>query len=279
MTTTVRVTGAAALLVAAAVHVAQLVSIFHAVPWIGPLFAADAVASTILAVALFSSRWRVAAALGALVSASALAGLAWSSTIGLFGWQEVVLRPSVKIAIGSELVAFATLAPLALSAPVRSRVLPRALAGAGLVAIAGLHLAAAGDEWGDTRGIFWLFIALAAACLALAVRLGFGLDRWSWAAVSGLAAAAMAGYVLSRSTGLPGATDDIGDWANPLGVAALAVEAALIPLAVLVLRSRDIRIRPQHHPSARSTAPVVIGTLAHLRDRETVPCTSSTNAT
>jgi len=238
----VRVTGAAALLVAAAVHIAQLVSIFHAVPWIGPLFAADAVASTAIAIALFGSHWRVAAALGALVSASALAGLGLSSTVGLFGWQETLLRPSVQIAIGSELVAFATLAPLAFPAPARARVLPRVLAATGLVAVAGLHIAAAGDEWGDTRGIFWLFMALAAVSLSLAVRLAFGLDRWAWAAVASVAGAAIVGYVLSRFTGLPGATDDIGDWANPLGLAALAVEAALIPLAVLVLRSRDSRI-------------------------------------
>ncbi len=241
--TTVRVTGAAALLVAAAVHVAQLVSIFHAVPWIGPLFAADALVSTTIAIALFGSHWRVAAALGALVSASALAGLALSSTVGLFGWQETLLRPSVEIAIGSELVAFATLAPLAFRAPASAWVVPRALAATGLVAVAVLHIAAAGDEWGDTRGIFWLFVALAAVCLALAVRLGFGLDRWAWAAVSTVAGAAIVGYVLSRTTGLPGATDDIGDWANPLGLAALAVEAALIPLAVLVLRSRSPRER------------------------------------
>jgi hypothetical protein len=274
--TALRVTGAAALLVAAAVHVAQLISIFHAVPWIGPLFAADAVVSTLIAVALLGSRWRVAAFCGAIVSAGALAGLALSSTVGLFGWQEAVLRPSVKIAIGSELVAVAALAPLALRAPaLTARLSARSAAGAGLVAVAGLHLAAAGDEWGDTRGIFWLFVALAAACLALAVRLGLGLDRWAWPAVSGIAAAALVGYVLSRTTGLPGATDDIGDWANPLGIAALAVEAALI---ALVIRSRDGRIRPHDHPSARSTAPVVIATLPPLHDRETVPCTSSTNA-
>jgi len=259
--------------------ICQLVSIFHAVPWIGPLFAADAVASTVIALALLGSHWRVAAALGALVSAGALAGLALSSTVGLFGWQETLLRPSVQIAIGSELVAFAALAPLALRAPASALVVPRALAAAGLVAVAVLHVAAAGDEWGDTRGIFWLFMGLAAVCLSLAVRLGLGLDRWAWAAVASVAAAAMVGYVLSRSTGLPGATDDIGDWANPLGLAALAVEAALIPLAVLVLRSRDGLIRPEHHPSGRSTAALVVARLPGLHHKETVPCTSSTNAT
>ena len=32
-----------------------------------------------------------------------------------------------------------------------------------LLAIAGLHIAAAGPEWGDTRGVFWLFTGLAGA--------------------------------------------------------------------------------------------------------------------
>ena len=273
-----RVTGAAALLAAAAVHIAQLVSIFHAVPWVGPLFAADAVASTVLAGLLFGRHWRVAAALGALVSAGALAGLALSSTVGLFGWQEAVLRPSVKIAIGSELVAIAALAPLVLRVPADVRAVARRLAALGLVAVAGLHLAAAGDEWGDARGLFWLFVGLAVVCSALAVRLWLGVDRWAWSGVSALCTAAIAGYVLSRSTGLPGATDDIGDWSNTLGLAALAVEVALLPLAS-VLRSPDGRVRPQHHPSARSTGTVALGTLRVPHDRETVPCTSSANTT
>jgi hypothetical protein len=142
------IAGAAALLAGAAVHVAQLVSIFHDVPWIGPLFVGDAVASTAIAVALLTTRHRrLAAAAGALVSAGALAGLAASSTVGLFGWQESVLRPSVQIAIAAELVAVAALAPIALPAP-PSRAAPRwrAAAGGGLLAVAALHVAATNDE-------------------------------------------------------------------------------------------------------------------------------------
>ncbi len=234
LATTAALTGAAALVVAAAVHLAQLVSIFHAVPWIGPLFAADAVASTMVAIAIVMRRSRLAAAAGALVSAGALAGLCVSSTVGLFGWQEAVLRPSVVIAIASELVAFAALAPLALPAPrpAATAITARGLALAGLLAVAALHVAAAGDEWADTRMIFWLFMALAAACGALALRLAQGADRSTWAFVSALVAAASVGYVLSRTTGLPGAGDDVGDWGNPLGIAALALEVALLPLAV-----------------------------------------------
>jgi hypothetical protein len=98
----------------------------------------------------------------------------------------------------------------------------------GLVAVAALHVAAAPDEWEDARVVFWLFIALAAVCLAVAAWPGLGRDRRSAAAVLTLALVPMVGYVVSRTTGLPGATDDIGDWANPPGLAALAVEAALV---------------------------------------------------
>jgi hypothetical protein len=228
--TAAAILGAAALLVAAAVHLAQLVSIFHAVPWIGPLFAADAAASALVALAILVTRRRVAAACGALVGAGALVGLALSSTTGLLGWHEEILRSSVRLAIVSELLAVAALAPLALPAPARpsARLAPRLLAGGGLAGIAVLHLAAAGDEWADARVVFWLFVGLAAVCLALAVRLAQGLDRWSWAAVWVLAAVPLAGYLASRATGLPGDTGDVGDWTNPLGLAALAVEAALI---------------------------------------------------
>jgi hypothetical protein len=253
LATAAALTGAAALLVAAAAHVAQLIAIFHSVPWIGPLFAADALASTVVAVALLTTRWRLAAACGALISAAALAGLYISSTVGLFGWQEAILRPSVIIAIASELVAVAALAPLALPAPrpAATAIMARGPAGGGLLAIAALHVAAAGEEWADNRTIFWLFMALAAACAALALRLAQGVDRRAWAFVSLLAASALAGYLLSRTTGVPGDADDVGDWGNRLGLAALAVEAVLLPLALT-------RLRTSPGPERAAVSPFVV---------------------
>jgi len=245
MTRSLRLAGAAALLVGAAVHAAQLVSIFHAVPWVGPLFGADVVVSTAIALALLTTRGRLAPAAGAVVSAGALAGLALSSTAGIFGWHEATLRPAVVIAIAAELIAVGTLAPLALPAPPAVTRRWRAAAGAGLVAVAVLHVAAAGDEWDDARGVFWLFMALAGVCLALAGRLAIGRDRWAAGAVLGLALAAIAGYVMSRTTGLPGATDDIGDWGNAFGLAALGVEATLVALAMpqVTLSTSSTRVR------------------------------------
>src|SRR3954453_10726859 len=78
LATTASLTGAGALLVAAAVHIAQFVDIFHAVPWLGPLFAVDAAASALIAVAIVATRLRVAAAAGAVVRSTPLVGLALS---------------------------------------------------------------------------------------------------------------------------------------------------------------------------------------------------------
>ena len=55
----------------------------------------------------------------------------------------------------------------------------------------------------------------------------------AWVAAGGLAVAAMAGYVLTRS--LPGGFlddhGDVGNWRCPLGIAALSVETLIILLA------------------------------------------------
>jgi hypothetical protein len=39
---------------------------------------------------------------------------------------------------------------------------------------------------------------------------------------------AIAGYVVSRTTGLPNATGDVGNWGEPLGVASLFVEGTVV---------------------------------------------------
>ena len=66
--------------------------------------------------------------------------------------------------------------------------------------------------------------------------LGYG--YWVLELALGVAAGPLIGIILSRSVGLPDATDDIGNWGEPLGVAAMVVEVALIALAVSALTRR-----------------------------------------
>ena len=125
----------------------------------------------------------------------------------------------------------------ALSRPVigRSLALPAAAALAGVCIV---HLLDGPGSLSDQFYVGALELALASVCAPLAVMLLVRPTRAIWTTALGLNLAAMAVFVLSRTTGLPGSTDDIGNWAQMLGVVNLFTEAALIALAVAVVRPR-----------------------------------------
>jgi hypothetical protein len=60
------------------------------------------------------------------------------------------------------------------------------------------------------------------------------------------------GFLFSRTTGLPGATDDIGNWGESLGLISLVVEALLIALSLSGARARvaapafELEFHPAH---------------------------------
>jgi hypothetical protein len=53
----------------------------------------------------------------------------------------------------------------------------------------------------------------------------------AWFLAIGVAAGPFIGLVLTRTTGLPGAMDDIGNWSETLGLVSLFVEGVLFALA------------------------------------------------
>lgn len=57
----------------------------------------------------------------------------------------------------------------------------------------------------------------------------------AWLVAAGVALGPIVGLTLSRSVGLPMATDDIGNWGETLGVEALATEGCLLALCAVVL--------------------------------------------
>lgn len=87
---------------------------------------------------------------------------------------------------------------------------------------------------------FWLLELAGLMCAGLL--LARPTRSVGWLLALGVAAAPLAGIVVSRSVGLPDATDDIGNWTEPLGVLAMVVEAALLALAVTTLTR--MRTRP-----------------------------------
>jgi MFS family permease len=56
-----------------------------------------------------------------------------------------------------------------------------------------------------------------------------------WVIALGVAVGPIVGYIASRSIGLPHYTDDIGNWTEPLGLAALSAEGLLLITTLVAL--------------------------------------------
>jgi hypothetical protein len=114
----------------------------------------------------------------------------------------------------------------------------RAVAVVGLAGVALIHVL---DAPGTFEGPLYkglLYVALTTGCLAAAGALIRSSDARAWAAAVALPLGAAVAFVISRTVGLPGGADDIGNWAESLGLASLFVEGAVVALGAMVLRAR-----------------------------------------
>jgi hypothetical protein len=103
---------------------------------------------------------------------------------------------------------------------------------AALSGIALIHILDSVATYHSTRYIFWLYIALIAGAIPVAGLLLHWSSPLAWWPTAALAAGPLAGYLWSRSVGLPGDAPDIGNWLCTLGMAALFVESALVALCL-----------------------------------------------
>jgi hypothetical protein len=135
----------------------------------------------------------------------------------------------------------------------------RTVAIVGLAGFALIHLLDLPDTMGGTPYIGWMYIGLIVSSLALAGALARTGDTRVWAAAVALVTSVITAYILSRTTGLPQSSDDIGNWGEPLGIAMLFVGGSFLALASGVLLDRrthgNIRVAtPRPITSARTAA-------------------------
>src|SRR3954471_10726318 len=115
-------------------------------------------------------------------------------------------------------------------------VVARVLGAMGLLGIALIHLLDVVGKFAETPYLGWMYVGAIAASIGLAAWLVVrGSSRLAWAATGGLALAILIGFVLSRTTGLPNATDDIGNWTEGLGMASMFVEGGVVLLSAWAL--------------------------------------------
>ena len=105
------------------------------------------------------------------------------------------------------------------------RLLLRGAAVVGLGGVALIHLLDLQAKLEEVPYLGYLYIALIVASLWAAAALIRSDSRLAWWVGGAASLATIIGYALTRSVGLPSATDDIGNWLEPLGLASLFVEA------------------------------------------------------
>jgi hypothetical protein len=126
----------------------------------------------------------------------------------------------------------------------------------GLAGIGLIHLLDSVDTYSETRWLFWAYVALMAGTIIVGGALLHRPDARWFAAAALLAATPIVGYIFSRTTGLPGAHDDIGAWTEPLGLASLWVEGA-----VLAISSYALALVAATRPAPAPSRPLAFGPL------------------
>ncbi|MGH3796539.1 MAG: hypothetical protein ACRDSP_16810 [Pseudonocardiaceae bacterium] len=124
----------------------------------------------------------------------------------------------------------------------------------GCLAVTAIHVVDQGGLPGskDPEYVQVLYYVLEVAGIVAAALLLTHYARVGWFLSLGVAAGPILGYVLSRGPGLPDYDDDIGNWAEPLGIISLVVEGILLILAATsLLASRRRGPRKQVEPGLR----------------------------
>jgi hypothetical protein len=99
-----------------------------------------------------------------------------------------------------------------------------------LLGIALIHLLDAVSQVHEHVYIFVLYLVLMAASVFVAAILLRTDSLSAWSLLTLAAGLTLLGFVLSRTTGLPSFSDDIGNWTEPLGLASIFTEGVAVLL-------------------------------------------------
>jgi threonine/homoserine efflux transporter RhtA len=104
----------------------------------------------------------------------------------------------------------------------------------GLAATAYIHLKEMSSKFAEVPylGVGYAFIA--AGCFA-AIAMVVARYKGGWYLGGATAAATFIGFVLTRTVGLPGSTDDIGNWSEPIAQQSLVAEGLVIAITALMI--------------------------------------------
>ena len=110
----------------------------------------------------------------------------------------------------------------------------------GLAETAWIHLHDLSEKFAETPYLGVGYAALVIAAITAAALIIKG-HRYGWLLGGAACAATIVGFTLTRTTGLPAATGDIGNWGETAGIYALVAEAVVVAAAAHTLTRRPGR--------------------------------------
>jgi hypothetical protein len=124
--------------------------------------------------------------------------------------------------------------------------LARAVGVIALAAVAIIHVSDLSDTLEEIPLIGYGYLLLIGAAVATAAMLMTVPGPRIWALADLVASGAILAYVLSRTTGLPTDTLDIGNWNCALGTAAISTETLIVLLAAWRMQPQRLVLSPAY---------------------------------
>jgi hypothetical protein len=116
-----------------------------------------------------------------------------------------------------------------------------------LLVVAAVHVPLISEHLEEAPYMGVAFAVFVAAAFAVATGLALGPSRLGFTVAAGLCACAIVAFLATRLTAFPQISDDVGNWSEPLGIAALATETAVVALSQWALRRSSGGPAPARH--------------------------------
>jgi hypothetical protein len=100
----------------------------------------------------------------------------------------------------------------------------RWVAAALLLVTAAVHVPLVPEHLREAPYVGMMFVALVLGCAGMALVLILHTSWITWELTAALATLALVAFLVSRTIGLPGLGDDVGNWTEPLGFPAIIAE-------------------------------------------------------
>jgi len=109
-----------------------------------------------------------------------------------------------------------------------TQILRRSITALGLISIAIIHILDLPSKWSEVRYLGVGYVGVIIASLVLVERIVLKKNIIDYYLAAALSGSVLAGFIMTRTVGMPGAMDDIGNWLEPVGLVSIVVEAFVI---------------------------------------------------